>query len=128
MKFYHGTTRERWKLIRKECVLWGGDRWHRTNGKEGYRYTYLTPDIKVALGLRPDDKDALILEVEYEPVGNKRRVNGQVVDNYGFNPPPGQYCWQFSVFVPIPLSSVRIVCEDTEGCQSGQLDEARYRT
>ena len=99
MKFFHGTTEANWEKIQKEGVLWGGDSWHKTNGKEGYRYTYLTPDIKVARMF-----GNVMLEVEYEPVGNR---NG--IDNYGFDPPPGMSCWQFSVFVPISISDIHVV-------------------
>jgi len=105
MKFYHGTTTENWRLIQKEGVLWGGYTYHKTRGKEGYRYTYLSPDISVAM----EYGDGTLLEVDYRPVGNKKKINGRVMDNYGFDPPPGKYCWQFSVFVSIPLSKVKLM-------------------
>ncbi len=97
MKFFHGTTHVNWKKIQEEGILWGGDTWHKTGGKVGYRYTYLTPDLEVA----QQYGGKVILEVEYEPTG----VLG--IDNYGFDPPPGMHCWQFSVFVPITLEQVR---------------------
>ena len=100
MIFYHGTSEEKWKLIQEEGVLWGYNIYEDENGKpyKSYRYTYLTPDIDVAKRF-----GNVLLEVEYEPVG----VDGTKTDNYGFNPPPGMNCWQFSVFVPIDLKFVK---------------------
>lgn len=89
--WYHGTTPENWELIKTEGVLWGIG--------NSYRYTYLTPDLEIA-----KKYGSVVLEVEYQPKGV-----GSGVDNYGFDPPPGEYCWQFSVFVPIPLKRVRKV-------------------
>lgn len=95
MKFYHGTKEAAWAAIQAEGVLWGGYTYHKTG--EGYRYTYLTPEVEVA-----DAYGEVILEVEWEPVGA-----GSGIDNYGFDPPPGETCWQFSVFVPITLDRVK---------------------
>ena len=95
MKFYHGTNQQSWEAIQDEGVLWGGDTYHRTNGQMGYRYTYLSPEVEVA-----QIYGEVVLEVEYEPKGVGKG------DNYGFDPPPGQTCWQFSVFNPIPLSDI----------------------
>lgn len=86
MKFYHGTTKEIWELIKEEGVLWG---------KHSYRYTYLTPEIEIAKAY-----GNVILEIDYDPVGKE-------IDNYGFNPPEGETCWQFSVFIPIPLQKIK---------------------
>lgn len=86
--FYHGTSKENWKKIQKEGILWGIG--------NSYRYTYLTPEIEVA-----EKYGDVILQVKYKPTG----ING--IDNYGFNPPEGQTCWQFSVFVPIELKNVK---------------------
>ena len=99
MIFYHGTTKENWEKIQKEGILWGGDTYHKTG--KGYRYTYLTPEIEVAKKINSE----IILEVKYDPVG----VNGEGIDNYGFDPPPGQTCWQFCVFIPIPLLKVTLL-------------------
>ena len=93
MIFYHGTSEKNWGEIQEEGVLWGIPHPENLNN----RYTYLTPDIKEAEHHGED----VVLEVEYEPVGDYK------TDNYGFDPPPGQHCWQFSVFIPIPLSKVR---------------------
>jgi hypothetical protein len=101
MIFYHGTTKKNWKKIQEEDVLWGYSIYNDENGKsyQSRRYTYLTPDLEVAEKFG----DGIILEIEYEPVG----VDGTVTDNYGFDPPPGEHCWQFSVFVPISLEKVK---------------------
>jgi len=99
MKCYHGTTRENWEKIQKEGVLWGVTEAY-TDGKKhvGPRYTYLSPEIEVAEAINSE----VILEVDYKPTG----IRG--IDNYGFDPPPGQTCWQFSVFIPISIDKVKI--------------------
>ena len=104
MIFFHGTTVEAWAAIQAEGVLWGGETWLKTGGKEGYRYTYLSPHLEVAQAIG----DGTVLKVEYEPVGVGVKVGGQAIDNYGFDPPPGETCWQFSVFVPIPVGRCAI--------------------
>ncbi|KKM95019.1 hypothetical protein LCGC14_1192500 [marine sediment metagenome] len=98
MIFFHGTNKKNWLRIQQEGILWGGDTWYHTGGKKGYRYTYLTPDVEIARKYGD-----IVLEVNYEPKGVG---NG---DNFGFNPPPGQTCWQFSVFVPISISCIKKV-------------------
>ena len=102
MIFYHGTNEENWHKIQKEGVLWGFNTYKDRDGKEykGYRYTYLTPHIEVA-----KQYGDILLEVDYEPVG----VDGRGIDNYGFNPPKGMTCWQFSVFIPIELNKVCVL-------------------
>lgn len=95
MKFYHGTTKEKWLMIKDEGVLWG---------KHSYRYTYLTPDLEMA-----EKYGDIVLEVDYNPVGVGNLLNGKTIDNYGFNPPLGQYCWQFSVFIPIPIDKCKVI-------------------
>ena len=101
MKFYHGTTEQRWKEIQMEGILWG----KRNSRSCSYRYTYLSPNIKVAQKYGGD----VILEVEYNPIGVEKIIG---IDNFGFNPPKGQYCWQFSVFVPINISKIRRLKEE----------------
>lgn len=103
MKFYHGTSAEKWKVIQEEGVLWGYNIHTNPDGTpyKSYRYTYLTPEISVA-----EKYGDVILEVEYEPVG----VDGRGMDNYGFDPPDGETCWQFSVFVPIPINKIKSIC------------------
>jgi len=101
--WYHGTTHAAWQAAQEEGVLWGVPSPGPPDGRSGYRHTYLTPDLDVAVGFGP-----VMLEVEYKPVG----VDGTGRDNYGFDPPLGQYCWQFSVFGPIPIAQVHVVPED----------------
>ena len=97
MKFYHGTSEEKWKLIQEEGVLWGY-RIHDGHKTLDYRYTYLSPHLDVA-----KEYGDVILEVEYEPVG----VDGRGIDNYGYYPLANdQSVWQFSVFVPIPIEKI----------------------
>ena len=101
--FYHVTNRKAWKAIKEEGVLFGvhghGD-WAKRNIKknsgESYRYTYLSPEPFFNYG-------TVVLQVKFEP---KREDFGKI-HNYGFDPPPDQICWQFSVFKPIPLSDVK---------------------
>ncbi len=105
MKFYHGTSRNNWEKIKKERVLWGIP---TVFCHMGYirRYTYLTPYTEVA-----QKYGEVSLEIEYEPVG----VDGRGIDNYGFDPPPGQTCWQFSVFIPIPIKNMKIYKDNKNG-------------
>lgn len=114
--FYHGTTEEAWKLIQDEGVLWGKPcpPKHLIMSYRYTRYTYLTPHLDIAQTIGHGD---VILVVEYEPVGVGSRI-----DNYGFNPPPGQTCWQFSVFEPIPIAQVS---RWTEDCGCPTWDEVR---
>ena len=101
--FFHSTTPEHWEAIKKEGILFGvhGHSWVESNQNKskdgGYRYTYLSPKPLIT------GYGSVILKVRFTP---KREDFGKI-HNYGFDPPPGQYCWQFSVFEPIPLSRVR---------------------
>jgi hypothetical protein len=95
MIFYHRTTEEAWAKIQDEGVLWGKH--------SGCRYTYLAPPEVVI----PDEYGPVLLEVEYTPL---RETEGKD-HNYGFDPPLGMICWQFSVFVPIPLSRIKRVVQ-----------------
>ena len=129
MKFFHRTTEERWQAIQEEGVLWGihgnlkNINRHKKNIYDSrffprcnnrlYRYTYLSPDD------HGESFGSVLLEVEYEPKREDASVcvggyieNGSehsIKHNYGFDPPPGQYCTQFSVFEPIPLEKVKKV-------------------
>ena len=101
--FFHGTTQGCWAAIQAEGVLWGRTRaWSDGVEHDGPRYTYLSPHLEVA-----QEYGNMVLEVEYEPVGV-----GSGVDNYGFDPPPGETCWQFSVFAPISLDRCSVYEED----------------
>ncbi len=107
MIFYHGTDERAWKAIQEEGVLWG---------IHSYRYTYLSPHLEVAeVYAKP-----VLLEVSYDPVG----IDGTETDNYGFDPPPGM-TWQFSVFIPIPLSRVRRI--DQSQCAAAVLAKGANR-
>lgn len=75
---YHGTTEKKWKLIQEEGVLWGYEMYGETMR---YRYTYLTPDVKVARRYGP-----VVLEVDLD------------IEFEGD---------QVSVFDPIPMTKVR---------------------
>jgi hypothetical protein len=103
LKFYHVTNREAWKAIKEEGVLFsvhGDGDWSKRNTEKNsgyaYRYTYLSPKPLLGYG-------NVVLQVEFTP---KQEDFGKV-HNYGFDPPPGQICTQFSVFKPIPLSDVK---------------------
>ena len=126
MKFYHRTTEKAWEAILKEGYLWGSKRQEElvktvdvlkqkglpaiSDGMNVYRYTYLAPfDWGESYGI-------VLLEVEYEPkredasvcVGGTIKNNDKPIKhNYGFDPPPGQRCVQFSVFEPIYLDKVK---------------------
>lgn len=94
MTFLHRTTEVAWQAIQEEGVLWGRPSYG------GRRHTYLAPPECPPA----ESFGSVLLEVEYEPKGA-----GSGADNYGFDPPPGEVCWQFAVFVPIPLDQVRRV-------------------
>jgi len=105
MKFYHGTSLKRWEAIQKEGILWSYNIYEDEHGVpyKSYRYTYLTPKLEIAEGY-----GEVVLEVEYDPKGiGVEDEDGEVYDNYGFDPPEGQICWQFSVFNPIPIANVK---------------------
>ena len=100
--FYHVTSVKRWKAIQEEGILFGihGSSWEESNKVKDsilYRYTYLSP-IPHLIGY-----GSVILKVKFIP---KEEDFGKT-HNYGFDPPPGQVCTQFSVFKPISLSAVR---------------------
>jgi len=105
MTFYHRISEERWKQIQEDGELFGIscglDGWDKVNKDRvnRMRYTYLSPDDW------GESYGTVLLVVEYEP---KREDFGKK-HNYGFDPPPGQHCIQFSVFEPIPLSQVKRV-------------------
>lgn len=126
MKFYHSTRENVWKEIQEEGVLWGCNSvWDNyTNGidkdtvigmrrlevdkdLESYRYTYLSPDLEWS------HFGEVLLEVDYEPFGCLNDdENGETYDNFAWDREHGKklgYCWQFSVFKPIPLSNVKRV-------------------
>ena len=97
MRFYHRTTEAAWQAIQAEGVLWGVPK----HCKNYPRYTYLSPPCCAA----GESYGPVNLEVEYNPIG----IDETRADNYFFAPPEGEVCWQFSVFVPIPLERVKRV-------------------
>jgi len=117
MKFYHWTNEDAWKKIQEDGYLWG-----HHGGDGTYRYTYLAPDPEL---WKDPSYGNVLLEVEYEPkredasqaVGGTIPVHSNSADsvkhNFGFDPPPGQRCIQFSVFEKIPLINVRRIYETT---------------
>lgn len=125
MKFYHSTRENVWAEIQKDGVLWGCPRlWDNYTGEDpeqvigkklsgktstDYRYTYLSPDLGWS------HFGEVLLEVEYEPEGvGNRDENDKPIDNFGWDEEHTKdgYCWQFSVFKPIPLSNVKRVDVD----------------
>ena len=86
MKFYHGTSKENWKKIQDEGVIWGR---RFAEGKEISRCTYLAVDIDEAM--RYGD---VVLEVDYNPEANPRE------NNYI------EGCWQVRVYEPIRIENV----------------------
>ena len=104
MKFYHVTSYKAWKAIKKEGVLFGvhgNGGWDKLNqektpDRNGYGYTYLSPCPLLSFGI-------VVLQINFTP----ERDQFGTIHNYGFDPPPGQICTQFSVFRPIPLSDVK---------------------
>ncbi len=123
MKFYHGTKEKVWKEIQSDGILWGMPNSYNftVDGKElpnvidkndpnAYRYTYLCPDMEYA-----NDFGKVLLEVDYEPRGVSNRLDGKAVDNFAYDKKHSKskgFCWQFSVFIPIPISKVKRVAFD----------------
>jgi hypothetical protein len=118
VKFYHGTSRLALQEMQKEGVLWGKGRSYRSRVRFTLlpfeRYTYLSPDPNIARRFGA----GVLLEVEYEPKGNVGRKLDEIEDNFQFVCPPdikyepGMFCWQFSVFVPIPMAQVKVLEDD----------------
>ena len=119
MKFYHGTTEEKWALIQKERVLFGirpsfiaqvpnleVDHDQILKGK-GEDYCFVKPQMVDVIEapqrctyLALDKPEAMqyglvILEVEYEPHPELKH------DNYD---PLG---WQLRVYVPIEIEKIK---------------------
>lgn len=81
--YYHGTSKENWKRIQEEGILYGVR-------DAPSRCTYLTPMKDEAR--RYGD---VLLEVKYKPNG--------IDDNYYDG------CWQFRVYTPILLKDINLV-------------------
>ena len=134
MKFYHFTYENVWEEIQKEGVLWGRPSgWENYTGDEEVvigkkkvepseterRYTYLSPDLDWS------SFGGVLLEVEYEPFGvSNKDEEGNAIDNFAWDEEHSDkgYCWQFSVFKPIPLSNVNRVYID-EAMKNFDKDE-----
>jgi hypothetical protein len=93
MKFYHWTTEDNWIKIQQCGYLNPG--------------TYFAPTPW--LWKHPSYGDVL-LEIEYTPLrqdfGTRLKGGGH---NYGFDPPPGQFCVQFNIFKRISLDTIKRV-------------------
>ena len=92
MKFYHWTKKRTWQKIRACGYLPAFARlvptpwlWNDENNSGKY--------------------GTVLLEIDYEP----KRAGFGKEHNYGFDPPPGEFCVQFNIFKKIPLSEVRLV-------------------
>ena len=95
MKFYHGTTLERWEKIQKEGILFGIIEVLDENGNPSSKYkpqrcTYLA----TSLGEAKCYGD-VVLEVEYNPFLHPKKNN--YIDG----------CWQLRVYEPIPLTDIK---------------------
>lgn len=81
--YYHGTSKENWKRIQDEGILYGV--------RDGVsRCTYLTPMKEEARHYGD-----VLLEIKYKPNG--------IDDNYCDG------CWQFRVYTPILLKDINLV-------------------
>lgn len=105
MIFYHGTSKDNWKKIKEEGVLFGRRYIADNNGnliKEVDRCTYLTPFIEEA-----QQYGDIILQVKYNPFnkrGNiKKGKNRLPTNNYV------EGCWQMRVYEPIPIEDVTLI-------------------
>ena len=90
MIWYHGTSKERWKQIQTEGVLWG------IRGYGMDRCTYLAADIQEAKCY-----GEIVLRIEYNPFENIKDNN--YIDG----------CWQMRVYEPIPLNRIEVVNDES---------------
>ena len=99
MKVYHATTKENWKEIQKEGVLWGRKGWYwdgksintKKRGNKMSRLTYLAIEKENARYGKCDGSGEwaipeVLLEVEF---------------------PNGNYSWQIAHHEPIPISQIK---------------------
>ena len=94
MIWYHGTSKECWKKIQAEGVLFG------VRGFGANRCTYLAADIQEAKCY-----GEIVLQVDYDPFRHKKKNN--YVDG----------CWQMRVYEPIPLNKIEVVNDDLDMIQ-----------
>ena len=93
MIFYHGTSRDNWKKIQQEGVLYGRRYITDENGrriKEVDRCTYLAVDLDEAKCYGD-----IILQVEYDPF--KHNSKNTYIEG----------CWQVRVYEPILLQDIK---------------------
>ena len=90
MKWYHGTNKKAWELIKKEKMLFGFDRFKH----DAQRKTYLATDIEEAKCYGD-----VLLEVEYNPSIHPT-MNNYVPD-----------CWQIRVYEPIQIKDIKCLKE-----------------
>jgi hypothetical protein len=90
MKWYHGTNKKAWELIKKERLLFGFDRFKH----DSPRKTYLAADMQEAKCYGD-----VLLEVEYNPLVHPE-MNNYVPD-----------CWQIRVYEPIPIKNIKCLKE-----------------
>lgn len=105
MTFFHGTSKENWKTIQDEGVLWGRRFIVDNDGnpiKEVSRCTYLALDRKEA-----EQYGEVVLEVEYNPFNrlghNKKDKRGRPLNNYSPD------SWQLRVYEAIPLTDIKLL-------------------
>ena len=105
MKWYHGTSKENWKAIQEEGILFGRRYVTDNDGKiikEVDRCTYLACDIEEA-----KHYGEVVLEVEYNPFDANGRIKKDKrkipLNNYFID------IWQIRVYEPIPLSDMAVV-------------------
>ena len=82
MKFYHGTSEEKWHHIQDEGVLWG-----IRNAPSRCTYLASTPEEAACYG-------NVVLEIEHNPKDG--------INNYC------EECWQFREYTPIPLEKIMV--------------------
>jgi len=99
MTFYHATSRENWKKIQEEGVLFGKryivDNTSKKVIREVQRCTYLAVDLEDAVPFGD-----VLLQVEYDPFKNKGR---KLHNNYK------EGCGQIRVYEPILLKDVKLI-------------------
>lgn len=98
MTFYHATSRESWKKIQEEGILFGKRYIVDNTGKvirEVQRCTYLAVELEDAVPFGD-----VLLQVDYDPFKNKSK---KTHNNYK------EGCWQIRVYEPILLKDVKLI-------------------
>jgi hypothetical protein len=85
MKFYHWTKKRNWKKIQACGYLKSG--------------TYFAPTPWL---WKHRSYGNILLEIDYQP----KEADFGKEHNYGFDPPPEQFCVQFNIFKDIPFSEI----------------------